>query len=130
MKIGFSGTRMGMSQHQKEQFVLKIQELGITEFHHGDCEGADSEAHDIVREFFPDVIIVGHLPLSSYLQAFKKCDKVESPLDYLKRDKKIVDDTVFLIAAPLSDIETKRSGTWYTIRYARQINRPHYILER
>jgi hypothetical protein len=52
MKIGFTGTRKGMSQHQKEQFVLKMFELDPSEFRHGDCEGADAEAHDIIREFF------------------------------------------------------------------------------
>jgi hypothetical protein len=67
MKIGFTGSREGMSTHQKEQFVLKLNELGVTEFHHGDCAGADAQAHDIIREFFPNVKIVVHPPKSDYL---------------------------------------------------------------
>ena len=39
MKVGFTGTRLGMSQNQKEQFVLKLSELDVHEFHHGDCVG-------------------------------------------------------------------------------------------
>lgn len=130
MKIGFTGTQLGMSQHQKEQFVLKCEELGITEFHHGDCIGADAEAHDIVREFFPNVWIVGHLPKYKNKQVFRKCDEYRAPLDYLVRDKNIVSETEFLIGAPKSDDEELRSGTWTTIRYSRKANKPQEILKR
>jgi hypothetical protein len=130
MKIGFTGTQLGMSQHQKEQFVLKLDELGVTEFHHGDCIGADGEAHDIVRLFFPKVWIVGHLPLSNGKRAFKKCDAYRDPLPYLVRDHKIVDETEFLIGSPKSDAEILRSGTWATIRYARKKGDFLHILQR
>lgn len=130
MKIGFTGTREGMSQSQKEQFVLKCDELGITEFHHGDCEGGDAEAHDIVREFFPHVWIEVYPPKSTYRQAFKKGDKHHPPEDYIPRDRNIVDNTEFLIGAPLQDKEKVRSGTWTTIRHARRTTKPHEILKR
>lgn len=130
MKIGFTGTQLGMSQQQKEQFVLKCEELGITEFHHGDCIGADAEAHDIVREFFPNVWIVGHLPKYKNKQAFRKCDEYRDPLDYLVRDKNIVSETEFLIGAPKTDDEELRSGTWTTIRYSRKANKPREVLKR
>jgi hypothetical protein len=130
MKIGFTGTQLGMSQHQKEQFVLKLYELGITEFHHGDCIGADAEAHDIVREFFPEVKIVGHLPLSNGKRAFRQCDEYRDPLPYLARDHKIVDAVECLIGTPKSDNEILRSGTWATIRYARKIGKTNYVIKR
>lgn len=130
MKVGFTGTQKGMSQHQKEQFVLKLMEMNMTQFHHGDCIGADSEAHDIVREFFPDVWIVGHIPDKDNKRAFKKCDEYRDPLPYLVRDRKIVDETDFLIGSPKSDEEVLRSGTWTTIRYSRKIDKPRRILER
>ena len=50
MKIGFTGSRTGMSDKQKEGLVIKLQEFSFSEFHHGDCKGADEEAHAIVRE--------------------------------------------------------------------------------
>lgn len=130
MKVGFTGTRNGMSQSQKEQFVLLLNDLKPSEFHHGDCTGADAEAHDIVREFFPACKIVVHPPKSTYLQAFKQGDQILEPLNYLVRDKKIVDMTHYLVGAPLTDVEQKGSGTWYTIRYATKTFKEKTVLKR
>ena len=130
MKIGFTGTREGMSQHQKEQFILTMLELDPLEFHHGDCEGADAEAHDIVREFLPHVWIVVYPPKSDYRRAFKTGDETKEPESYLSRDKKIVEATDFLIGAPKSNTEIIRSGTWATIRHARKMHGLLKILDR
>jgi hypothetical protein len=121
MRVGFTGTQEGMSQHQKEQFVLKMLELQPTEFHHGDCIGADSEAHDIVREFFPNVKIVVYPPISTKKRAFKQGDEFKKPESYITRDYKIVDAVEYLIGTPKTNEEVIRSGTWTTIRYARRI---------
>lgn len=130
MKVGFTGTRRGMTQHQKEQFVLKMLELNPVEFHHGDCKGADADAHDIVREFFPEIYIVIHPPILTQTQAFKKGDEHRWPGSYIQRDKAIVDSTDYLIGAPLDNVEQIRSGSWTTIRYARKTGKPYMVLER
>jgi hypothetical protein len=130
MKIGFTGTREGMSQQQKEEFVLKLFELQPTEFHHGDCEGADAEAHDIVREFFPNAKIHVHPPIYTNRQACKDGDVHYDPDHYIPRDQKIVEMTEYLIGAPIRDEEERRSGTWTTIRYARKLCRDNFILTR
>lgn len=131
MKVGFTGSREGMSPHQKEQLVLKLQELNPTEFHHGDCVGADAESHDIVREFFPSVKIHIHPPKSDYKRAFKTGDVMYEPDEYIPRDEKIVDFAEFLIGAPkVTDFEERRSGSWYTIRYARRKGRNYCVLKR
>jgi hypothetical protein len=130
MRVGITGTREGMSQHQKEQFVLKLLELQPTEFHHGDCLGADAEGHDSVREFFPDCKIHVHPPIKDYMRAFRQGDVMYEPDDYIPRDYRIVDMTEFLIGAPLTDKEIVRSGTWTTIRYAKRIGRNHEVLKR
>ena len=130
MKVGFTGTQEGMSQHQKEQFVLKMLELHPTEFHHGDCIGADSDAHDIVREFFPNVKIVIYPPISTKKRAFKQGDEFKEPESYITRDYKIVDAVEILIGTPKQNQEVIRSGTWTTIRYARRTGKSHIILER
>lgn len=130
MKIGITGSREGMSDSQKENFVLLLQKMGMTEFHHGDCLGADAEAHAIVREFFPNVRIVIHPPKSNSLQAHCVGDESKEPLGYIVRDKNIVDAVEFLFAAPLRTQEQVRSGTWTTVRYARKTSRLHLVLPR
>ncbi len=130
MKIGFTGTQLGMSQHQKEQFVVKMFELSPTEFHHGDCIGADAEAHDIVREFFPDVKIHIHPPIISSKRAFKQGDVIYEVDEYLKRNRIIVNSTDWLVGAPKNDIDELRSGTCSTIRYAKKHSKPNSVLSR
>lgn len=131
MKIGFTGTRDGMSQSQKEQLILKLQEFEFDEFHHGDCRGADAEAHDIVRKFFPHVKIHVYPPTIEFMRAFKEGDCSYPPEDYIPRDERIVNSTDFLIGAPkITTLEQKRSGSWYTIRYARRKGKNHHVLER
>lgn len=130
MKIGFTGTQLGMNQHQKEQFILKMQELNALIFIHGDCIGADSEAHDIVRTFFPNINIVIFPPIDYSKRAFKSADLLMDEDEYLTRNKMIVDHADFIFAAPKSNIEEQRSGTWSTVRYARKKDIPVFVLER
>jgi len=130
MRVGFTGTREGMSQFQKEELILQLYKLVPTEFHHGDCVGADEEAHEIVRQFFPDSIIVVHPPKNPYKRAYKVGDVTMYVEDYLPRDMNIVNETEFLIGAPLVNKPTKSSGTWFTIEYAQSLKRPHRILQR
>lgn len=130
MKIGFTGTQIGMSDRQKEQFVLDLLELNPIEFHHGDCVGADAEAHDIVREFFPTCIIVGHPPINSSKRAYKKCDIYRNTKEYIDRNHDIVDETDAIFATPKSDIEELRSGTWATVRYSKKCGKNPIILPR
>ena len=130
MKVGFTGTRQGMSQHQKEQFVLEMLKLNPTEFHHGDCIGADAEAHDIVREFFPNIRIIIHPPISVKLRAFKKGNEYKDSESYISRNHNIVDTVEYMFGAPKSNNEELRSGTWATIRYTKKINKTITVLER
>lgn len=130
MNVGFTGTQIGMSQHQKEQFVVLLMDLQPTEFHHGDCIGADDDAHAIVKEFFPDVKIHIHPPSNTQKQAFNSGDIHNVPKPYLDRNKDIVSETHVLIGVPKEDEEQLRSGTWSTIRYAKKLKREVYILKR
>lgn len=131
MRVGFTGTRDGMSQSQKEAFVIKMYDLQPVEFHHGDCLGADSEAHDIVREFFPKCKIIIWPPKIKTQRAFKNGDVLMKPDEYLTRNKQIVDSTDVLLGSPkASTYESPRSGSWYTIRYARLQGKACHVLER
>ena len=128
MKIGFTGTQLGMSQSQRDELnrILRDETDFISEFHHGDCIGSDSEAHDIAENLGFDIVI--HPPTDPRKRAFKKSKRINQPLPYLERNHVIVSETDKLIATPSSRHEQLRSGTWATIRYARKLNRPIHII--
>ena len=128
MKIGFTGTSSGMSEAQRAQVLAWLKELGGTQLHHGDCIGADADAHTIARSLGLEVIV--HPPTNDESRAFCRGAAAErEPKDYLKRNKAIVDETDVLVATPYGP-EQRRSGTWSTIRYARKRGRVCYVVMR
>src|SRR5574337_1801677 len=137
MNIGFTGTQRGMTKRQAasvhhllETFASAAWEV---EFHHGDCTGADAEAHEIMRQVaalahLDDCTIVIHPPSDPKARAFCKGDYTWLPIDYLVRNRDIVDNTRLLIAAPRGEKEALRSGTWATVRYARKQGKAIYLV--
>ena len=132
MNIGFTGTRKGMSEQQlvklRHTLFLLAQQYETLTFHHGDCAGADAEAHVIARSIGYAIHV--HPPSKDKLRAHCVGDLYDEPADYLARNHSIVDACVLMIAAPESDTERRRSGTWATIRYARKIHKPIEVLPR
>lgn len=133
--IGFIGTRHGMSDAQKNSFLKLIKEKNFTDFHHGDCIGSDEQAHNIVEEYCASnkskekIKIHVHPPKYKKYRANCQADIEYIPDDYLERNHNIVDTTDLLIATP--DIqETLRSGTWATVRYAREKNKRIYVIRK
>jgi hypothetical protein len=138
MKIGFTGSRNGMSHEQRvslRAILTFVQHLlsspdGAIEFHHGDCVGADSGAHDIAME--AGCYIVIHPPSNDKLRAY--CEghtgwcTTKPAQDYIERNMNIVDGTDILVAAPETKEEKLRSGTWHTIRYARKQGKQIFML--
>lgn len=126
--IGFTGTRKGMTPIQRKALYnlldTKIRHPEI--FHHGDCIGADAQAHDIAKSL--GFIIHIHPPIHSYQRAYTTGDIFEKPKKYLERNHNIVDFSDCLIGAPQSTTEELRSGTWATIRYAETQNKLVYII--
>lgn len=122
MRVGFTGTRRGMSPHQKRQLREALNWFGLYGWHHkepmelheGEASGADREAKDVVQECRYGWDVVPHLPNG----------------DPLARNRRIVAAVDVLIAAPETDEETLRSGTWATVRYARQKGIPVVFLSR
>jgi len=120
MIIGFTGTRKGMTEKQKRRLRILLEvsrsaAASLNVFHHGDCIGADAEAHDIAVDMKYDVVV--HPPKNPRYRAFKRGIRTLRVQDYLDRNKNIVDSCEYLIAAP-SGPEQRRSGTWSTVRYA------------
>lgn len=125
MRIGFTGTRLGMSEAQSLAFtalmMTAVRDHPVS-FHHGDCVGADAQAHAVVRSLNgrvrPNIVV--HPPTDDRLRAKCDGDLIRTPHDHLTRNKDIVDGTDLLIAAPETAEEVQRSGTWSTVRYARK----------
>jgi hypothetical protein len=143
MKYGFTGTQLGMSDRQKDELRRLMGNVVDGEFHHGDCVGADFEAHQIVWSFMFGPTIIIHPPTISLKRAnawgwdplgtrpWRAHGCIQLPVKpYLERNHDIVDQTDTLIAAPRTNEEEQRSGIWATVRYARRIGRPIIILER
>lgn len=137
MTLGFTGTRKGMTQEQKNvvteltyRLAPRIESTGHT-FLHGCAEGGDREFHDIAagigsRHLFPikrDQI--------EWAAANATTSDLIVPLqtDPIGRNHVMVDLAEAFLAAPYGWIEqTRGSGTWATIRYCRKIKRVLYVV--
>ena len=84
LHIGFTGTRQGMTEHQKSGICWHASHSGII-LHHGDAVGADAEAHDIAVEL--DCGIVIHPPDDVRQRALKIAALNRAPRPYLDRNK-------------------------------------------
>lgn len=141
-RLGFTGTRSGMSPAQMVRMAEIIEGLNgpgilyglggpIAEVHHGDCVGADAEFDEICRE--RGVRRVAHPGLwqgePSDYRAHCAADEIREPREYRDRNRDIVDAADVLFAAP-DGLERARSGTWSTVRYARNEGVPIVIVNR
>jgi hypothetical protein len=129
LRMGFTGSRCGMTARQRSTFLELIGKLTPAELHVGDCVGSDTDAYNIVKSYDPEIPIIGHVPTNRNLSSHLLYDREMPPYDYLRRNRNIVDGSDYLVATPEST-ETQRSGTWYTIRYARKLKRKLYIIMR
>lgn len=123
MIVGFTGTRRGMTDTQKASLKAIIARIHPTEFHHGNCVGADAESVLILELCYPMCIVIAHPAELTEWQANAKCDRRLESRGYLKRNRDIVDACEVLIAAPAEMQEQKRGGTWSTVRHARKLRK-------
>lgn len=132
MKIGFTGTRNGMTLSQRERLIWILNDQGqefgeeVDEFHHGDCKGSDHQAFRIADELA--WVTVAHPCNIRSWRAFTNSTKILDPLPPLVRNKIIVDSVGLMIATPEGRAEVLRSGTWSTIRRARKLPRRLWII--
>lgn len=112
----------GDSEELFPEFVPAAQPT----LHHGDCIGADAQAHDAARALGYHIVL--HPPTNPSRRAYCSADEEAPPLEYLARNKRIVESSELLIAGP-SGPERVRSGTWSTVRYARSLHLSVIILQ-
>lgn len=130
LSVGFTGTEQEISTIQGAALLKLLTQLRASEhaetFHHGDCIGADEMAHQLATSLGFRTII--HPPTNPKKRAFCIGDEIRPAFDYLVRNCHIVNDSDLLLATPKYEVEELRSGTWSTVRYARKLQRPIYII--
>ena len=122
--VGFTGTQRGMTQPQLDSVQRLLVEgraaLGQW-FIHGDCIGADSQAAVIaIAAGYLIWIKPSNIEAKRGWGTFDICDPAFPPLE---RNNSIVAESTYLIAAPYESYEVRRSGTWYTIRHAKKLDK-------
>jgi hypothetical protein len=133
--IGFTGSRMGMTQSQRKVFTItirdRIHEGAIQKFVHGGAIGADENADLIVSQWGIPIVV---RPASNDRCLFwiekgdgivRAVHSVELPLE---RNRQIVESVREMIATPAQMKEMQRSGTWMTIRHSRRKEVPVTII--
>ena len=132
MKIGFTGTRRGCTPAQYERLrvglaVMMNHARGNIELHHGDCRGADEEAHELARALcFPYIEI--HPPINPIVRAFCEGNKVNDPIPYVQRNQAIVKVADVLVACPQGNSITRIGGTSWTVKHARKMGKAIVIV--
>lgn len=126
LRLGFTGSREGPTEAQKARFILILEPLVTinTEFHHGDCVGADAWAAAwMVRH---GATVICHPPKSQLLRAHTSGNYLTmDPKDYLERNRNIVHAAGSLIAMP----QVGSRGSLYTIGYAKKLGRDCLIID-
>ena len=124
--IGFTGTRDGMTSQQMDalrNFLRGVfaQTRNVPTFLHGDCVGADAEAHSASREIGFEIVI---RPSTAKTRAFcTGAATVFLPKDPVDRDRDIALHCDMLVAAPRETEEVTRSETWTTARHVHRLGK-------
>lgn len=122
LSFGFTGTRRGMTLPQRRSVREFLELMRPTELHHGQCVGADFDAHLICLELgIPVILHPGSLPALTAECAGAR--ESHPPKAMLARNEDIVRASELLIAVPFRVNEVLRSGTWAAVRRARKLGR-------
>lgn len=141
IRVGVSGTRHAGSDHFFTIFHLMglMKEISdYTTVTHGCCRGADDLAAKATRNVGTDIRIRGILPAGWQGSRWivngdynTEVEEMPNGTSLLDRDQRVVDEVQGLIAFPMhaeDHVESRRSGTWATIRMARRKGIPIVVL--
>lgn len=129
-RVGFTGTRDGMTTAQKREVERIFILLGpkLCELHHGDCVGADEQAHFLALELgFASIVI--HPPEKDGFRAdcFGRTPNESEtkllllpPKNYFARNRDIAKASDVLVGTPHPLASPGNGGTWYTLEFARK----------
>lgn len=133
---GETGTREGAKNRQLASVAWLFAKYGITSLHDGDCKGVDSQLYDLAVAFRTNVFM--HPPTNPNNRAFRGMDNTNVTIlprrGYFVRDRDMVDASEVMVGVPKQNFEPEESwkrgngGTWYTINYARNQEKPLAIV--
>jgi hypothetical protein len=140
MKVGFTGTRNGMTPDQRKAFIDIVADAPIDQFHHGACVGADTDAVVALSFIRRETCrIIAHPGKSakggenddlSFL-AIELSNEVLEAKTHFARNRDIVAHAELMIACPCHAdpiTTTTRGGTAYTVMQARSRSRELWII--
>jgi len=128
MKLGFTGTRKGLTQIQTTvlaNFLCFIDD-DFNTLLQGQCIGADYKSCLMAKDKYWS--IESYPPTDKRFVHNFKCDIYHDEKPYLERNKLIVENSDYMVCCPKEMEEQLRGGTWYTIRYTKWIDKPHTII--
>lgn len=126
MKVGFTGTRHGLTMAQFYRLLAILQKLNCEWLKHGDCVGADAACHYIALNL--GICVQVHPPKERVFRAWCVGEVLRDEEEYLMRDKIIVLESDLILACPKS-MNNWTGGTWWTIRYAEKMGKKVYIIK-
>lgn len=134
--MGFTGTQRGMTvgqaqnvAHWLREYRERLPDQSLV-LHHGDCVGADHQAHVMAHghgwevEIHPGLDADGNSPRRAHAEnsAHAHVRAIHEPCPYTERNMDIVLSAQIVLAAP-DGPERRRSGTWSTVRAAERMGR-------
>ena len=138
MRVGFTGTRVGLTDQQLAWLYAQLESGLVSEAHHGACTGADAAVHQAVLDLADDRLrpsVIHVWPPTNPRYRAEECliklsgrVVIHPEMPYLERNREIVNATAGLVALPLQNEQPASSmewgGTWYTVNFAERMNRP------
>lgn len=126
VRVGFTGTRDGMTRPQMMGVGALLRSLEPSEAHHGDCVGADAD-FDMLAHLL-DIPVVIHPPTNPKHRAFCAGESILPERPYLDRNEDIVEATDLLIATPKEYYNPGKGGTWWTVEKAKERYRKVHLV--
>lgn len=129
MRIGFTGTSTKtLSAYQLSELVSFFARRPKAVLVHGGCVGADNTADAVAARMGLDRVVYPAKGVAANKRVLFETLRartgsrvtIMAPDAPLERNKTIVKMSDLLLAMPGSATEVLRSGTWATVRFARQ----------
>ncbi len=129
LRIGFTGTRYGLATEQNNALVCLLLQLAASEFRHGSCRGADTQAARLasLTNPLPHIIALPG-PSSEWENPEAVADERLPAETHLARNRRIVDNSDVVIVCPMQAERQERGGTWYTYDYALRRTKKVYLI--